>query len=78
MTNARSRQGLRVSMKTGGSAQRNIPLSCALLVLASVFGTTPSATAQMMRDTYTGDGVAGRQITGLGFQPDVVLIKVDY
>ena len=65
-------------MKTGRSAQRIIPLSCALLVLASVFGTTPSATAQMMRDTYTGDGVAGRQITGLGFQPDVVLIKVDY
>ncbi len=32
----------------------------------------------MMRGTYTGDGVAGRQITGLGFRPDVVLVKVDY
>ena len=28
--------------------------------------------------SYTGNGVAGRAITGLGFQPDIVLMKVDY
>lgn len=31
----------------------------------------------MITGTYSGDGVAGRQITGLGFQPDVVILKVD-
>jgi hypothetical protein len=28
--------------------------------------------------SYVGNGVAGRAITGLGFQPDIVIIKVDY
>lgn len=33
------------------------------------------AHAQMLTGSYTGDGTDNRQITGLGFQPDVVTIK---
>ncbi len=32
----------------------------------------------MATGTYVGDGVAGRNIIGLGFRPDAVLVKVDY
>ena len=41
-------------------------------------GADELAATLMVTGKYTGDGGAGRQITGLGFQPDVVLIKVDY
>lgn len=63
-------------MRTGLSAQRITPLGGALLVLACLFGTTPSTYAQIATGTYTGDGVSGRAIN-IGFQPDVVIIKVD-
>ncbi len=41
---------------------------------------TPTSTATpspmwLTTGTYTGNGVDGRQITGVGFQPDVVIIK---
>ncbi|MCG6922941.1 MAG: LamG domain-containing protein, partial [Acidobacteria bacterium] len=36
------------------------------------------AFAQIASGTYQGDGVAGRAITGLGFQPDIVIVKVDF
>jgi hypothetical protein len=32
---------------------------------------------RVLSGTYTGDGTAGRPITGLGFRPDVVIIKGD-
>ena len=32
----------------------------------------------MATGTYTGNGTAGRTITGLGFRPDVVILKVDF
>jgi uncharacterized repeat protein (TIGR01451 family) len=32
---------------------------------------------RVVSGSYTGDGVAGRAITGLGFQPDVVIVKGD-
>lgn len=35
------------------------------------------AAAQMATGTYVGDGVDGRAITGLGFRPDVVLVKAN-
>ena len=38
---------------------------------ASSFG----GTLRMASGTYNGNGTAGRQITGLGFQPDVVIVK---
>ena len=34
-------------------------------------------TAQMTTGTYVGDGTLGRKITGVGFQPDVVIVKGD-
>jgi hypothetical protein len=33
------------------------------------------AAAQVVSGSYVGTGVAGRKITGLGFRPDVVLVK---
>ena len=44
----------------------------------SVLMRAVGATAPPMRlvtGCYTGDGIDGRQITGVGFQPDVVIIK---
>jgi predicted ribosomally synthesized peptide with SipW-like signal peptide len=38
---------------------------------AGSFGTG----LRMASGTYTGDGTANRQITGLGFKPDVVIVK---
>ena len=48
-----------------------------LLLAVALFLAGQTAQAQMARGTYVGTG-ASRSITGLGFQPDVVLIKVDY
>ena len=56
-------------MRTGLSAQRITPLGGALLVLACLFGTTPS--------TYAGDGAATQAITGVGFSPEYVIIMGD-
>jgi hypothetical protein len=39
--------------------------------------TTGTWATTLATGTYTGDGVDGRQITGAGFQPDVVFIKCD-
>ena len=35
------------------------------------------AHAQVQSGSYTGDGTDNRAITGLGFQPDVVIVKTD-
>ena len=55
---------------------RPIRLAAALaatLALA-VFGAA-EAHAQLATGSYTGDGADNRAITGLGFQPDAVIIK---
>ena len=42
-------------------------------ILQLSFG--PSAQAQMLTGSYTGNGMDNRPITGPGFQPDVLIIK---
>jgi hypothetical protein len=44
-----------------------------LLLLASA-----SAEAQIAGGSYVGNGSAGRPVAGVGFRPDVVIVKVDY
>jgi hypothetical protein len=56
---------------------RPIGVGLALLLLWC-FGSLPAAEAQIISGSYVGNGVAGRTITGLGFQPDIVIIKVDF
>ncbi|MEZ5384331.1 MAG: SdrD B-like domain-containing protein [Prosthecobacter sp.] len=41
----------------------------------AVAGTAGNPAVQMATGTYTGNGVDNRSITGVGFQPDVVIIK---
>ena len=50
----------------------------AVAVVILFFLVGGPAHAQITSGTYQGNGTAGRQITGLGFQPDVVIVKVDY
>ncbi len=38
----------------------------------------PAAHAQIVSGSYVGNGTAGRTITGLGFRPDIVIVKVDF
>jgi hypothetical protein len=49
------------------------------LILAGIaLGWAEPAAAQIATGTYVGNGTAGRAITGLGFRPDVVIVKIDY
>jgi len=50
----------------------------AVAVVILFFLVGGPAHAQITSGTYAGNGTAGRAITGLGFQPDVVIVKVDY
>lgn len=54
---------LGTSARTNGSA------------LEYFFAALKKHTGVIASGTYTGDGVDGRSITGLGFQPDFVIIK---
>ena len=45
-----------------------------VMLLAGLVAPKP-ALGQMATGTYTGDGVDNRAITGVGFQPDVVIVK---
>jgi uncharacterized repeat protein (TIGR01451 family) len=47
-----------------------------LVLLTCLLAAAPAA-AQMATGTYTGNSAASRTIEGLGFQPDVVIIKAD-
>ncbi len=47
------------------------------LALVACLAFAAPAVAQMTTGTYTGDGQSLRQITGLGFEPAVVIIKAD-
>jgi hypothetical protein len=56
------------------SARASSPLlGTGLLLLAAV-----SAQAQIATGSYVGDGTAPRAITGIGFRPDIVIVKVDF
>ncbi len=50
------------------------PASVVLICLLAV-GT--AARAEVMSGTYTGNGAGTRQITGIGFRPEVVVVKGD-
>ena len=51
-------------------------LSLAVLILAGLlFSLGQPAQAQTVSGSYSGDGAATKAITGLGFQPDVVIVK---
>lgn len=54
------------------SASKDSVLGAVLLFAVSV-----SVHAQVVTGTLTGDGTAGRSITGIGFQPELVIVKVD-
>jgi hypothetical protein len=45
------------------------------LCVAGLLVCASSAAAQVVSGSFVGNGVGGRKITGLGFRPDVVLIK---
>ena len=47
------------------------------VVLLCLLGRRPGARAEVTSGTYTGNGAASRQITGVGFRPEVVIIKGD-
>ncbi len=46
-----------------------------LFIQMSFPGTVAAATFSIKTGTYVGDGTDNRQITGIGFQPDLVLLK---
>ena len=46
-----------------------------LCIAGLLVGSSRSAGAQMTTGTYVGNGAAGRTISGLGFRPDVVIVK---
>ncbi len=46
-----------------------------LCIAGLLLGPPRPALAQTVTGTYVGNGTAGRAITGLGFRPDVVIIK---
>jgi len=48
-----------------------------VLLGAMLFSLSRPAYSQMLTGSYVGDGTDERAITGLGFQPDVVVIKGD-
>ena len=60
--------------------RRKVKVSGALgaLLLLLGFAWIPAAHAQIVSGSYVGDGTAGRAITGLGFRPDIVIVKVDF
>src|SRR5262249_35567348 len=66
--------GLR-SISRGAPPRLRTAIGGALLVAAVLFPA--AAHAQMRTGRYVGDGLDNRRITGLGFQPAVVLIKAD-
>jgi len=53
-----------------------VRLGVGLLFLG--FACLPAAHAQVVSGSYVGDGTAGRTLTGLGFRPDIVIVKVDF
>ena len=57
-------------------ARRRIVRVAIVILLAGLVAPKP-ALGQIATGTYTGDGVDDRAITGVGFQPDVVMIRGD-
>ena len=54
--------------------RRRIVRVAVVILLAGLVAPKP-ALGQMVTGTYLGDGVNNRIITGVGFQPDVVILK---
>ena len=54
---------------------RSVTGPACFLAMGLALLSPPPVTAQMTTGSYLGDGAPGRAITGLGFKPDVVLIK---
>ncbi len=46
-----------------------------LLALCRGIVSQPAQAMQFVTGSYVGNGTAGRSITGVGFQPDAVIIK---
>lgn len=57
---------------------RSRAFSTSLLGTVLLLASVGPVRAQLATGTYTGDGTVGRTITGLGFQPDVVILKADH
>ena len=60
---------------SGGVLGARAAIGGVLLAAALLFPA--AAHAQMRTGSYVGDGLDNRRITGVGFQPAVVLIKAD-
>jgi len=56
------------------AARNRIMRAAIAIVLAALVSPTP-AVGQMVTGTFTGDGADNRAFTGVGFQPDVVIVK---
>jgi len=54
---------------------RTVWSAYAVLVFFFLLATEDSLTAQVQSGAYTGNGVDNRAITGVGFQPDVIILK---
>lgn len=48
-----------------------------IVVLICLLAAASSARGEVISGTYVGDGSGTRQITGVGFQPEVVIVKGD-
>jgi hypothetical protein len=60
--------------ESSGSALRRRG-TVALTIAIGLLSVADPAAAQVVSGSFVGDGVAGRRITGLGFRPDLVLVK---
>ena len=60
---------------TGRRLSRRLLRIAALAALGSLVAASAAAQSEVLTGTYVGNGVDNRPITGLGFRPDVVIIK---
>ena len=61
-----------------GTRDEGRPEAAGALLLLLGFAWPAAAHAQIVSGSYVGNGTAGRTITGLGFRPDIVIVKVDF
>ena len=64
------------SFRRGKTGHRAVPLGFGLALFLGA--ASPPVQAEVVSGSYVGDESAGRAITGLGFRPDVVIVKVDF
>ena len=58
-------------------SRRILPIA-ALAAIGSLVAASAAAQSEVLTGTYVGNGVDNRPITGLGFRPDVVIIKATH